>query len=405
MSILKEKKIVLVVTGGIAAYKSAELARLLIKEEARVRTVMTAAAQKFITPLTFQTLTLAPVAVDLWSSDHPFEVEHIGLADWADAVVIAPATANIIGKMAAGIADDFASTFLLAVKAPILACPSMNVNMFNHPAVQDNLARLAKHGVRVAAPASGFLACGWEGQGRLPEPPLIVEELKRLLSPGDMRGLRVMVTAGPTREAWDDIRYISNRSTGKMGLSLAVSAWRRGAEVILIAGPVDWLPPHGIETIPVESTRDMQAAVNNNLDRVEVLVKAAAPGDFRPAARIKGKLKKTGVPAPVELERNPDILAELGAKKGRQVLVGFAAESENLILHAKEKLRKKNLDLIVANQIGPPDESFGAATNRVWIIDRREEVEELPLLAKDEVAGLIWDRILPLVPGKESRGG
>ena len=362
---------------------------------------MTASAEKFITPLTFRTLTLAPVADDLWSSDRPFEVEHIGLADWAEAVVIAPATANIIAKMASGIADDFASTFLLAVKAPILVCPSMNVNMYEHPATRANLDRIKQYGCTVTEPESGFLACGWEGKGRLPDPAIIVEELKVMAGPGDMRGMRVMVTAGPTREAWDDIRYISNRSTGKMGLSLALAARRRGAGVILVCGPVNWSPPYGIETIPVESTRDMQAAVKANLSKVDVLVKAAAPGDFRPANRVKGKLKKTGIPAPVELERNPDILAELGAEKGRQILVGFAAESENLILNAKEKLKKKNLDLIVANQIGPPDESFGASTNRVWIIDRQDNVEELPLLDKNDVADLIWDRTAPLIRGKD----
>ncbi|MEW5721890.1 MAG: bifunctional phosphopantothenoylcysteine decarboxylase/phosphopantothenate--cysteine ligase CoaBC [Thermodesulfobacteriota bacterium] len=399
---LEGKAIVLVVTGGIAAYKSAELARLLVREGAKVKTAMTAAATRFITPLTFETLTQNPVASDLWAADRPFEIGHISLADWAQAVVVAPATANILGKMTAGIADDFVSTFLLAVRAPILACPAMNVNMYDHPAVQANLAELRRRGCRVVEPGSGFLACGWEGRGRLPEPADILEEIKALFFPRDMEGLKVLVTSGPTREPWDDIRFLSNRSTGRMGLALAQTARRRGAEVILVTGPVNFPPPYGIRTIPVETTLDMRQAVIENLEGVDLLVKAAAPGDFRPAARVKGKVKKTEVPPPLELARNPDILAEIGAaKRSGLVLVGFAAESEDLLARAEEKLRAKNLDLIVANQIGPPDESFGAATNRVWILDRQGQVEEVPLATKEEVAGHIWDRALRLPRSKE----
>ena len=396
MGVLTDKKIALVITGGIAAYKSAELARLLVRSLAQVRAAMTASARQFITPMTLQTLTLNPVAYDLWSEDHPYEVGHISLADWADAVVIAPATANIIGKLAGGIADDFVSTFLLATKAPVLICPAMNVNMYEHPSVQENLARLKKFAT-VLEPDTGDLACGWQGRGRLPDPPIIVEELERLLSPQDLAGLTVMVTAGPTREAWDAIRYISNRSTGKMGLALARTAWRRGARVILVNGPVNFAPPHGIETIAVESTRDMKDVVLANLDRVDILVKAAAPGDFRPACCASGKIKKGVTPPPIELEPNPDILLEVGSVKGQKIVVGFAAESEDLLQRAKEKMENKNLDLIVANQIGRPDEAFGAATNRVWIIDRQGQMQELPLMGKDEVAHCVWDQVLGLV--------
>ena len=401
MGVLPDKKIALVVTGGIAAYKSAELARLLIRAKAQVRVAMTASARQFITPLTMQTLTLNPVAYDLWSEDQPYEVSHISLADWADAVLIAPATANIIGKLAGGIADDFVSTFLLATKAPVLICPAMNVNMYDHPVVQENLTRL-KQFASVLEPASGDLACGWQGQGRLPEPPIIVDELERLLSPQDLAGLSVMVTSGPTREAWDAIRYISNRSTGQMGLALARTARRRGARVILVNGPVNYAAPYGIETIAVESTRDMRDAVLDNLNRVDILVKAAAPGDFRPARRVQGKIKKGATPPPIELERNPDILQEIGQNKGHKIIVGFAAEAEDLLQRAKEKLENKNMDLIVANQIGLPDEAFGAATNRVWIIDRQGQTQELPLMGKEEVAHHVWDRVAMLALPKPS---
>ena len=387
------------VTGGIAAYKAAELARLLIREEALVRVAMTRAATRFITPLTFQTLTQYPVADDMWKPSG-FEIDHIGLADWAEVVVIAPATANIIGKMAGGIADDFVSTLLLAVRAPVLVCPAMNVNMYGHPAVQANLATLRQRGIAVLEPGQGFLACGWEGKGRLPDPPDILEGVIGLLSPRDLEGLHVMVTAGPTREAWDDIRYISNRSSGLMGYSLALAARRRGAKVTLVSGPVNAAPPAGVETVFVESTRDMHQAVLERVKGMDVLVKAAAPGDFRPADRVRGKVKKTKVPAPIELARNPDILKDVGADKSACIVVGFAAESENLIENASGKLKSKNMDLVVANQIGPKDESFGAETNRVWLIDRDEKIEELPLMSKLDVAHRIWDRILELKSGR-----
>lgn len=401
MGVLDGKKIVLAVTGGIAAYKSAELARMLINDGAEVRAAMTESAVHFIGPLTFQTLTRAPVAGDLWAMDRPAEVGHVSLADWAEVVVIAPATANIIGKLASGIADDFLSTFLLAVKAPVVICPSMNVNMFEHPIVRANMDRLESIGCRIVQPASGHLACGYEGRGRLPELGDIVEEVRLALAPKDLAGLKVLVTAGPTREPWDDIRFLSNRSTGLMGLALARTARRRGAEVILVTGPVDWPPPYGIETHGVESTREMEAAVKKHMTRANVLVKAAAPGDFRPADRVSGKVKKTKMPTPIKLARNPDILAGIGQNKGDKVLVGFAAEAEDLIENAKAKLKAKNLDLIVANQIGAPGTAFAAPTNQVFIIDRAGQVQEVPLQTKEEVADRIWDRIAAPAGRKE----
>lgn len=396
MTILKNKAIVLAVTGGIAAYKSAELARMLIKQGANVRVAMTESAAKFITPLTLETLTQSPVATSLWGHDAPAEVDHIHLADWADAVVIAPATANIIGKLASGIADDFVSTFLLAVTSPVIVCPAMNVHMYDHPAVKSNLGKLRSYGCRIVEPAAGYLACGYEGKGRLPELDVIVEEIIASLSTNDYKNQAVLVTAGPTRERWDDIRYISNRSTGKMGRAIAEAARRRGADVTLITGPVHADPPYGVKTVNVESTRDMQAAVMDHFAKCDILIKAAAPGDFRPAQCVKGKLKKTDVPPPVELARNPDILKELGPRKGDKIVVGFAAESDNLLENATVKLEKKNLDLIVANQIGVANEAFGASTNRVWIIDREKTIEEIPLQAKEDIANIILDRALAL---------
>ncbi|MBU2549777.1 MAG: bifunctional phosphopantothenoylcysteine decarboxylase/phosphopantothenate--cysteine ligase CoaBC [Proteobacteria bacterium] len=394
---LQDKSVVLVVTGGIAAYKAAELARLLVKDGARVKVAMTGSATRFVTPLTFQTLTRNPVALDLWAMDRPYEVDHISLADWAEAVVIAPATADILAKMAMGLADDFVSTFLLAVRAPIVVCPSMNVHMYEHPAVQENMARLRARGVEVVDPAAGYLACGYEGKGRLPEPGDMAEEVRRALSPKDLAGVRTLVTSGPTREAWDDIRFMTNRSSGRMGVALARSAWRRGADVTLISGPASAAPPYGVETVSVESTLDMRTAVLDRLDRARVLVKAAAPGDFRPAERVKGKVKKGAEPPPIHLARNPDILAEVGRTKGDRILVGFAAEAENLIENARGKLEAKNLDLIVANQIGAPGVAFDVPTNQVSILDRQGGVETLPLMSKEDVADRIWDRIAVLL--------
>ena len=397
MSILEQKHVVLAVTGGIAAYKSAELARLFITGGALVRVVMTKAACQFITPLTFQALTRAPVATDLWESEGSVEINHISLADWADVVVIAPATANIIGKMSSGIADDFLSTFLLAVGAPVVICPAMNVNMYHNPIVQENLNKLRSLNHRVVDPGYGELACGTEGQGRLAELDHIVEETRFALSPHDLDELTVMVTSGPTREKWDDIRYMSNISSGKMGMALAKSARRRGAAVILITGPTALPVPYGIETVSVGSTLEMQEAVHEYFERVDVLVGAAAPMDFRPAERVKGKVKKTKVPPPIELALNPDILAGVGKNKGDKILVGFAAEAENMIEYAKGKLKTKNLDLIVANQIGAPGAAFAAETNQVSIINPAGQVEQLPLLPKEEVADRIWNRILSLI--------
>jgi len=401
MGIFKDKALVLAVTGGIAAYKSAELARLFIKEGAKVRVVMTASACRFITPLTFQSLTRNPVATDLWESGSPYDINHISLADWADGVVIAPATANIIGKIAGGIADDFLSTFIMAVKAPVIICPAMNVNMYNNAIVQGNLEKLRSGGYRIVEPGSGELACGTEGQGRLPELSDIVEETRKALTNQDLVGLKIMVSSGPAREKWDDVRFISNRSSGKMGTALAAAAYRRGARVTLVTGPTALAEPYGVVTVNTEGTLDMKQAIEDRFSDIDVLIMAAAPGDFRPANQVSGKVKKGELPPPIELALLPDILMGLGPKKGDKILVGFAAEAVNLIENAKKKLTAKNLDLIVANQIGQPGAAFGADTNLVSIIDPSGAVNELPMLSKDDVADAILDRVVRLV---EARG-
>ncbi len=397
MSILKDKSVVLAVTGGIAAYKSAELARMFMTEGATVRVVMTKSACRFITPLTFQTLTTSPVVSDMWDANTPLDIGHISLADWADVVVIAPATANIIGKIASGIADDFLSTFLMAGCAPVVICPAMNVNMYANTIVQENLAKLRSHNYQIVDPGVGLMACGTEGQGRLPELEFIIEETRSALVEQDLAGLKVVVSSGPTREKWDDIRFLSNMSSGKMGTAVAKNARTRGAEVVLVTGPTALPDPYGIETVKIESTMDMKKAVFDRLDWMDILVMAAAPMDFRPAEQFKGKVKKSTDPPSIQLVLNEDFFVELGQKKGDRILVGFAAEAENLIDYAKGKLEGKNMDLIVANQIGAPGVAFATETNQVTIIDREGNIEESPLLSKDEVAGLIWDRVVPLV--------
>jgi len=401
MSIFKDKSVVLAVTGGIAAYKSAELARMFMTEGAAVRVVMTKSAGRFITPLTFQTLTSSPVVDDMWESNTPLEIGHISLADWADVVVIAPATANIIGKIAGGIADDFLSTFLVAVRAPVVICPAMNVNMYSNAIVQENLAKLKSHDYQIVDPGIGLMACGTEGQGRLPELEFIIEETRSALTKQDMAGLKVVVSSGPTREKWDDIRFLSNLSSGKMGTAVAKNARTRGAEVVLVTGPTALPDPYGIETVKIESTLDLKKAVFDCLDWMDVLVMAAAPMDFRPAKQFKGKVKKSTDLPSIQLTLNEDFFVELGQNKGNRILVGFAAEAENLIDYAKGKLKGKNMDLIVANQIGAPGVAFATETNQVTMIAREGNIEESPLLSKDEVAGLIWDRVVPLIkPGK-----
>ncbi|MBP8980501.1 MAG: bifunctional phosphopantothenoylcysteine decarboxylase/phosphopantothenate--cysteine ligase CoaBC [Syntrophobacterales bacterium] len=391
-----EKRVVLGVTGGIAAYKAAELTRMLVKNNISVKVIMTDHAREFITPLTFQVLSGNPVFTGMFSQEH-YDLNHISLAAFGDAVVVAPATANIIGKMAAGIADDLLSTVLLATKAPVIVCPAMNENMFLHPAVQENLEILKKRGVCLVAPGYGELACKAAGVGRLAELDQIMEALASVWTVKDLRGERILVTAGPTREPFDPVRFITNYSSGKMGYALAVMALRRGAEVTLISGPSALPVPPGIEFVSVGSAREMRDAVMAHLEAATVVIKAAAVADYRPAVRAENKLKKKTGPLLLSLERNPDIIAEVGKKKGNRVLVGFAMESENLLANAREKLFAKHMDLIVANDLHEEGAGFQCDTNIIKILDPRGGVEAVPLMDKQDIAGRILDRVKALV--------
>ncbi len=390
---LKGRKIVLGVTGGIAAYKAAELVRELVKAQAEVHVVMTRNAQAFITPLTFQTLSENPVTTELFNLIAESEIGHIALADRAEVLVIAPATANILGKIAAGIADDMLTTIVMATKAPLLLAPAMNVHMWENPICQENIQRLRSRGYHFIDPEAGELACGYEGKGRLAEIPAIVEEIRVLLSPKDFSGEKILVTAGPTEEPIDPVRFLSNHSSGKMGFALARAARRRGAEVILISGPTALPVPPQMRSIAVRSAAQMREAVLNHLESASILIMAAAVSDYRPKQKAPEKIKKSKLETVLELELNPDILAEAGKKKNSRIMVGFAAETENLLQNTREKLEKKNLDLIVANDVTLPGAGFKADTNIVKIMDRSGKVEELPLMTKEDLADRILDRI------------
>ena len=393
---LAGKTIVLGVTGGIAAYKAAELVRLLVKDGATVRVIMTKNAQEFITPLTLQTLSGNPVSTDTFNLTQESEIGHIRLADTANLVLIAPATANVIAKLAHGEADDLLTTVLLATTAPVLIAPAMNVHMYAHPIVQENMRKLASLGYGLVEPAEGFLACGYEGKGRLADPEDIVEETRAALCKKDLRGERIIVTAGPNAEPIDPVRFITNRSTGKMGFAMARVAWCRGADVTLVSGPTSLAPPRGVRFYPVRTAREMQQAILEHYPQATMVIAAAAVADYRPAQVALQKLKKGKGNFSIELTRNPDILAELGQQKDNRILVGFATETEDVLQNAVRKLRSKNLDMIVANDVTQEGAGFAHDTNIVTLIDRSERMETLPLMSKDEVAHTVYDRLLAL---------
>lgn len=395
---LQGKQIVLGVTGGIAGYKAVELLRLLVKAGAQVQVIMTRAAQEFVTPLTFQTLSGNPVHGELFNLIAEQEIGHISLADRADLFIVAPATANVIGKIANGIADDLLTTTTMATKAPVLVAPAMNCNMYQNPIYQENEEKLRRYGYHFVAPVKGALACGWEGEGKFQEPAVIVAEAIRLLTTQSLAGRRVLVTAGPTREEIDPVRFISNHSSGKMGYAIATEAWRRGAHVTLVSGPTALTAPWGVTLVPVESAKEMQAAVLAVRAESDIIIKAAAVADYRPVDRATDKMKKGTERLTLALTKNPDILSELGQlKTAGQVLVGFAAETTNLREYALAKLQAKNLDLIVANDVSATDAGFNVDTNRVRLLFRDGRDEELPLADKGEVARQILDRIGPLL--------
>ncbi|EAT16217.1 bifunctional phosphopantothenoylcysteine decarboxylase/phosphopantothenate--cysteine ligase CoaBC [Desulfuromonas acetoxidans] len=399
----KNKKVVLGVCGGIAVYKAVELLRLLVKAGADVSVIMTRSAQEFVTPLTFQTLSGNPVHTELFNLYQEKEIGHISLADRADLFLVAPATANVIGKVAAGIADDLLTTALMATRAPVLFAPAMNVHMYENPIYQRNEACLRELGYHFINPAVGALACGYEGQGKLPEPEAIFSAAQAVLAPQDLAGQHLLVTAGPTREELDPVRYLSNYSSGKMGYAIARAARMRGADVVLVSGPTFLTPPQGVTLIPVVSAEQMRKTVLDALPKATAVVKSAAVADYRPASLSTQKLKKSDEDMTLVLEKNPDILAEVGAGKEGRVLVGFAAETQDLLKHAADKLKRKNLDLIVANDVTQAGAGFDVDTNIVKLLHADGHVEALPQLSKDEVAHQLLDRVVELLKQREAK--
>jgi len=399
---LKGREVVLGVTGGIAVYKSAEVVSRLRKLGASVHVIMTKNATEFVAPLTFETMSNNPVVTDTFARPATWEVEHISLAQRAEVFVIAPATANILAKMACGIADDMLSTTVLATKAPVLVAPAMNTGMWTAQVTQENMETLRKRGVHVVGPGSGLLACGDVGAGRMSEPAEIVEAICAILCPKrDLEGLRVMVTAGATRERLDPVRFLSNDSSGKMGFAIAEAAKKRGAEVTLVCGVTTAQPPKDVNMVRVESTMDLYEAVTSRAPEQDVIVQAAAPADYRFAVQHDQKLKKEdGAPMVLELVENPDIAAAVGRmKQPGQTLVGFAAETTNVIANAQRKLDKKNLDMIVANDVSKPGAGFNVDTNIATLITR-EGMTECSLRTKRELADDILDAVLRIRKGR-----
>ncbi|GAB6157370.1 bifunctional phosphopantothenoylcysteine decarboxylase/phosphopantothenate--cysteine ligase CoaBC [Desulfotomaculum varum] len=395
------KSVTVGITGGIAVYKAAELVSSLVKAGADVHVAMTAAAQEFMTPLTFEVLTGNPVHTRLFQTGAEGGVLHIDLAQKADLLIIVPATGNIIGKAAGGIADDLVSTLIMAASCPVLFCPAMNTVMYHSPAVQQNINKLKELGYHFVEPGQGRLACGTTGKGRLADLADILHHVEKLLTPQDLAGLDVLVTAGPTREPLDPVRYLTNRSSGKMGYAIARAAALRGAKVTLVSGPTGLTAPPDVTTIAVETARQMYEVVLQHFEQADVVIKAAAVADYRPQDVAGRKIKKQGQELQLQLVRNPDILAELGRrKKDCQLLVGFAAETNDLEQHALAKLKGKNLDLLVANDVTVPGAGFDYNTNQVKIFARDGEVVSLPLMNKSRVAQQILDWVVRLLTGR-----
>ena len=392
---LKGKCVVLGVTGSIAAYKIANLASALVKLGADVNVIMTKNATNFINPITFETLTSNKCLVDTFDRNFQFNVEHVALAKRADIFMVAPASANVIGKMAHGIADDMLTTTILAAKCKKLVSPAMNTNMFTNQIVQDNIETLKKYGFEIIEPASGYLACGDTGAGKMPEPEVLLEYiLRELAHDHDLAGKKVLITAGPTEEAIDPVRYITNHSTGKMGYALAKAAMERGASVTLVSGPVALKPPMFIDVVNVRSAAEMAEAVKSRADECDIIIKSAAVADYRPTTVATEKIKKKdGEHSSIELERTEDILSYLGEhKRDNQFICGFSMETENMLENSKAKLKKKNVDMIVANNLRTAGAGFGTDTNVVTLITA-DDAKELPIMSKDEVAHAIFDEI------------
>lgn len=400
---LAGKRILLGVTGGIAAYKAVDILRRLQERGAEVRVAMTKAAEHFVSRLTFEALSGRAVLLDEFQGAGRAAIGHIEITEGLDAALIAPATANIIGKIAAGIADDALTSALMALDCPLLIAPAMNDRMYCNPVLQGNIRALRELGVRFVEPGTGSLACGTTGQGRLADSDRIIQELSALFVSQDLAGMTVLVTAGPTREAIDAVRFISNPSTGKMGYALARAARERGADVILVSGPTPLAPPSGVTLVPVVSAGEMRAAVREHFDRSRVVIMAAAVSDFRPLHASTRKIKKDEASLALELERTPDILRELGAMAGNRLLVGFAAETDDAEQNAMRKLADKNLDMIVVNDVLKTGSGFGTDTNAVVIMDRAGNRTELPTMPKSAIAERIMDSLIELLKRKPSR--
>ncbi|MGC4375585.1 bifunctional phosphopantothenoylcysteine decarboxylase/phosphopantothenate--cysteine ligase CoaBC [Fictibacillus sp. Mic-4] len=397
---MKGKRILLCVTGGIAAYKAATITSHLYKKGYEVKVMMSESAQEFITPLTFQTLSRNEVYTNTFEERRPDVIAHIDLADWADLIVIAPATANIIGKLANGIVDDMITTTLTASTAPVFIAPAMNVHMYTHPAVVKNMQTLASFGYQFIEPGEGLLACGYIGKGRLAEPEEIIEAIDSFFMKKPdlpLQGKHLLVTAGPTREEVDPVRYFTNHSSGKMGYAIARAARELGADVTLVSGPTALKAPEGVELVSVTSTEDMYHAVMERYEKQDIVIKCAAVADYTPKVKYQEKVKKKNEGWTIEMEKTVDILHALGRNKQHQILVGFAAETDNVEEYAKDKLERKNLDMIVANNVASPGSGFGTETNEVTIIRKDGEMKKFPLLSKEEVAHRLLREILDLM--------
>lgn len=400
---LKNKNIIVGVTAGIAAYKVVDVVSRLKKQNANVEVIMTKNATEFVTPLTFQTLSLNPVYIDMFKEPKNYDVEHISLAEKADLFLIAPGTANVIGKIANGIADDFLTTTIMATESKVVFAPAMNTNMYGNPIVQKNIRFLKELGYEFIEPGTGLLACQTYGKGRMAEPIDIVEYVIGCFYNKDLLHKKVVVTAGPTIEAIDPVRYMTNHSSGKMGYEIAKEAERRGADVVLITGPSNLEPPSNVEIMNVETTVEMFHAVEKQFDSCDVLIKAAAPSDYRPDTVSDKKIKKKeGLDDELNIRyiRNPDIVAHFGSRKKNQIVVGFAAETDNVYEHASGKLKKKNLDFIVANDISKDGAGFKTDTNIVTIINKDQEYIDYPILEKSEIAKIILDNVRDLLDSK-----
>ncbi|MEW8972762.1 MAG: bifunctional phosphopantothenoylcysteine decarboxylase/phosphopantothenate--cysteine ligase CoaBC [Tissierellaceae bacterium] len=401
---LKDKTIVLGVTGGIAVYKAADIVSRLKKQNANVEVIMTEGAMEFVNPLTFQTMSNNPVHSSMFNKIEKFDVEHISLAQKADVILVAPATANTIGKIANGIADNLLTTVIMASKAKIIFALAMNTGMYNNPIVQENIEKLKNLGYEFISPAVGLLACGDYGAGKMAEPIDIVEYVRGSLIEKDLLGKKIVITAGPTIEPLDPVRYITNHSSGKMGYSIAKEAKDRGAEVVLISGPTHLTPPDGLKTVHIKTTEEMFTAVGEYFDECDVLIKSAAPSDYRPEKVSKNKIKKKDDEVDelnLKFVRNPDIAEYYGSKKKGQIMVGFAAETDNLYEYASKKLKKKNFDFIVANDVTQKGAGFKGDTNIVTIIHRSGEIDEYPIMSKDSVARVIIDRVSNILKNRE----